>query len=165
MTNIGGPGNIARNVMEVRPPTVVAPSQLPVSTAATTPVSTPSAQSGMPKPKIAASLAAAKDIRGSDIGGFLMIPTTATAKHNCKNFLVKLQQRAEKQPPAVAKNVRNLIQGLINGVLDPETFTTKFQQELNLKPQPCLVPFLKRSLPYLQNSLLSGETDTPKTRG
>ena len=29
--------------------------------------------------------------------------------------------------------------------------------ELNSSPQPCLVPFLKRSLPFLQNSLISGE--------
>ena len=36
-------------------------------------------------------------------------------------------------------------------------FTTKLQNELNSSPQPCLVPFLRRSLPYLQQSLLNGE--------
>ena len=83
--------------------------------------------------------------------------TPDTAKHKCKNFLATLQRLAEEQPPAVAENVRNLIQGLIDGVVDPETFTTKLQRELNSSPQPCLVPFLKRSLPFLQNSLLTGE--------
>ena len=31
------------------------------------------------------------------------------------------------------------------------------QKELNSSPQPCLVPFLKKSLPFLQSSLASGE--------
>ena len=36
-------------------------------------------------------------------------------------------------------------------------FTTRLQKELNSSPQPCLVPFLKKSLPYLQHSLASRE--------
>ena len=84
-----------------------------------------------------------------------------------------LQRMAKEQSPAVAENVRILIQSLIDGVEDPETFTAKLQCELNSAPQPCLVPFLKRSLPYLQNSLLFGELSidgvlppprTPRTR-
>ena len=31
------------------------------------------------------------------------------------------------------------------------------QKELNSSPQPCLVPFLKKSLPYLQHSLATRE--------
>ena len=84
-----------------------------------------------------------------------------------------LQTLAEKELPAVTENVRNLIQSLIDGVVDPETFTTKICCVLNSAPQPCLAPFLKRSLPYLQNSLLFGELSidgvlppprTPRTR-
>ena len=41
--------------------------------------------------------------------------------------------------------------------MNPEDFTTKLQKEVNSSPHPCLVPFLKRSLPYLQQSLLNGE--------
>ena len=41
-------------------------------------------------------------------------------------------------------------QGLIDGRVEPEVFTTRLQRELNSSPQPCLVPFLKKSLPYLQ---------------
>ena len=42
---------------------------------------------------------------------------------------------------------------MIDGRVEPEDFTTRLQRELNSSPQPCLVPFLKRSLPYLQQSL------------
>ena len=48
-------------------------------------------------------------------------------------------------------------QGLIDGRVEPEVFTTKLQKELNSSPQPCLVPFLKKSLPYLQHSLATRE--------
>jgi len=83
--------------------------------------------------------------------------TPDTAKMKCKNFLATLLRLAGEQPPEVAENVRNLIQGLIDGKVEPEIFTTRLQKELNSSPQPCLVPFLKKSLPYLQSSLASGE--------
>merc|ERR1719275_244064 len=82
--------------------------------------------------------------------------TPDTAKLKCKNFLATLLRLASGQPAGVAQNVRTLIQGLIDGAVDPEVFTTKLQRELNSSPQPCLVPFLKKSLPYLQTSLRSG---------
>ena len=53
--------------------------------------------------------------------------------------------------------MRELIQGLIESRIEPELFTTKLQKELNSSPQPCLVPFLKKSLPYLQHSLATRE--------
>ena len=49
------------------------------------------------------------------------------------------------------------MQGLIDGRVEPEVFTTRLQRELNSSPQPCLVPFLKKSLPYLQHSLATRE--------
>ena len=79
------------------------------------------------------------------------------AKHNCRGFLVTLQRLANEKSPAVADIVRNLIQSLIDGDDDPETFTAKLQCKLNSPTQPSLALFLKRSLPYLQNSLLFGE--------
>ena len=51
----------------------------------------------------------------------------------------------------------DLVQGLIDGRVEPELFTTKLQKELNSSPQPCLAPFLKKSLPYLQQSLAMRE--------
>jgi len=83
--------------------------------------------------------------------------TPDTAKTKCKNFLATLLRLASDQPDSVAKNVRALIQGLIDGRVEPEDFTTRLQKELNSSPQPCLVPFLKRSLPYLQQSLATNE--------
>lgn len=99
-----------------------------------------------------------------------------TAKRKCKNFLSTLIKLATDQPEQVATNVRNLIQGLIvsiltfltcsdiklflflqDGIIAPEDFTDKLQRELKSSPQPCLVPFLKKSLPHLRQSLASGE--------
>ena len=91
---------------------------------------------------------------GGGMGGQM---TPDTAKMKCKNFLATLLRLAGEQPPEVAENVRNLIQGLIDGKVEPEIFTTRLQKELNSSPQPCLVPFLKKSLPFLQSSLASGE--------
>ena len=83
--------------------------------------------------------------------------TPDTAKIKCKNFLATLLRLASDQPDTVATNVRSLIQGLIEGRVEPEVFTTKLQRELNSSPQPCLVPFLRKSLPYLQHSLATRE--------
>ncbi|RWS16950.1 Transcription initiation factor TFIID subunit 4-like protein [Dinothrombium tinctorium] len=84
-----------------------------------------------------------------------------TAKEKCKNFLSTLIKLASDQPEPiamnVATNVKNLIQGLIDGRIQPEEFTNQLQRELNSSPQPCLVPFLKKSLPYLRHSLMLRE--------
>ena len=74
-----------------------------------------------------------------------------TAKKKCKNFLSTLIRLASDQPEQVATNVRNLIQGLIDGNIQPEEFTVNLQSELNSSPQPCLVPFLKVSLALLHS--------------
>ncbi|XP_037075463.1 transcription initiation factor TFIID subunit 4-like [Pollicipes pollicipes] len=78
-----------------------------------------------------------------------------TAKLKCKNFLSTLLRLAKDQPDTVERNVRTLIQSLIDARVEPEAFTSRLQQELNSSPQPCLVPFLKKSLPFLRQSLFS----------
>jgi hypothetical protein len=83
--------------------------------------------------------------------------TPQTAQHKLRDFLASLKRVAETKSLAMAENVRNLIQSLIDGVLDPETFTTRLQGGTIFSPLPGLLPFLKRSLPFLQNSLISGE--------
>ncbi|XP_042223961.1 transcription initiation factor TFIID subunit 4-like isoform X2 [Homarus americanus] len=80
-----------------------------------------------------------------------------SAKTKCKNFLATLLKLANEQRAAVARNVRNLIQGLIDGRVEPEAFTEELQKDLNSSPQPCLVPFLKKTLPYLRVSLARQE--------
>ena len=69
-----------------------------------------------------------------------------SAKNKCKNFLSTLLKLASEQKQPVAKNVRNLIQGLIDSKVEPEAFTEELQKDLNSSPQPCLVPFLRVSL-------------------
>merc|ERR1719277_2037357 len=106
-----------------------------------------------PRQTVAAPAAAAANTANSM--GQQMTPDTAKIK--CKNFLATLLRLASDQPESVARNVRTLIQGLIEGRVEPEVFTTRLQRELNSSPQPCLFPFLKKSLPYLQHSLATRE--------
>ncbi|KAK3579938.1 hypothetical protein CHS0354_020831 [Potamilus streckersoni] len=75
----------------------------------------------------------------------------------CKNFLSTLIKLASSQPEAIVRNVRDLIQGLIDGKIEPEVFTEKLQKELKSSPQPYLVPFIKKSLPLLRQSLISNK--------
>ncbi|GIX76677.1 transcription initiation factor TFIID subunit 4 [Caerostris darwini] len=80
-----------------------------------------------------------------------------TAKKKCKNFLSTLIRLADEQPANVAKSVRNLIQGIIDGSMGAEEFTSRLQKELNSAPQPYLIPFLKKNLPFLRHSLITKE--------
>ena len=135
------------------------PRPLGVGSAATVVTSTPSRSQSCAPPATSAQSPATNSNRptsggGGGMGGQM---TPDTAKTKCKNFLATLLRLAGEQPPEVANNVRTLIQGLIDGKVEPEIFTTRLQKELNSSPQPCLVPFLKKSLPYLQTSLASGE--------
>ena len=149
-TSVSSPNIVRTPVARISAPTVLAPSnsvQARPSPPACRPTSIPSGSAaGSPAPKPGGA---------GGMGRGQMTPDTAKMK--CKNFLVTLQRLAEEQPPAVAENVRSLIQGLIDGRIVPETFAAKLQRELDSSPQPCLVPFLKRSLPFLQNSLSNGE--------
>jgi len=131
-------------------PQVRLPTQ-PVARA-TVPNSTPVVTNSTPAAPAASSVnsAAAAGSMGQQM-------TPDTAKIKCKNFLATLLRLASDQPESVARNVRTLIQGLIDGRVEPEVFTTRLQRELNSSPQPCLVPFLKKSLPYLQHSLATRE--------
>ena len=112
-----------------------------------------------PSPSAGASAGASASVTASANagGGMGQQMTPDTAKIKCKNFLATLLRLASDQPDTVATNVRSLIQGLIEGRVEPEVFTTKLQRELNSSPQPCLVPFLRKSLPYLQHSLATRE--------
>merc|ERR1719367_1656364 len=122
--------------------------QQPTARLPTQPLARPATASPQPNAAAAASLS-------NNAMGQQMTPDTAKVK--CRNFLATLLRLASDQPENVAKNVRELIQGLIESRIEPEVFTTKLQKELNSSPQPCLVPFLKKSLPYLQHSLATKE--------
>ena len=81
-----------------------------------------------------------------------------TAKQSCKNFLATLLSLAGTKL-AGSLGVQKLIQGLVHGDIDPETFTAELQIDsyLSTDERKCLIPFLKRSLGFFQTALLKGE--------
>ncbi|XP_033971318.1 transcription initiation factor TFIID subunit 4-like [Trematomus bernacchii] len=77
----------------------------------------------------------------------------------CKNFLATLIKLASHNSPSpdTSKNVKALVQDLLDAKIEPEEFTTRLQAELKSSPQPYLIPFLKKSLPSLRQSLLTNQ--------
>ncbi|CAG01222.1 unnamed protein product [Tetraodon nigroviridis] len=77
----------------------------------------------------------------------------------CKNFLATLIKLASHNSPSpeTSKNVKALVQDLLDAKIEPEEFTSRLQAELKSSPQPYLVPFLKKSLPALRLSLLNSQ--------
>ncbi|KAM3842681.1 uncharacterized protein ACN63O_022149 [Diretmus argenteus] len=77
----------------------------------------------------------------------------------CKNFLATLIKLASHNSPSpdTSKNVKSLVQDLLDAKIEPEEFTTRLQAELKSSPQPYLIPFLKKSLPALRQSLLNNQ--------
>uniref|UniRef100_A0A8C7KHM9 Transcription initiation factor TFIID subunit 4 n=1 Tax=Oncorhynchus kisutch TaxID=8019 RepID=A0A8C7KHM9_ONCKI len=63
----------------------------------------------------------------------------------CKNFLSTLIKLASHNSPSpdTSKNVKTLVQDLLDAKIEPEEFTTSLQAELKSSPQPYLIPFLK----------------------
>ncbi|XP_077374032.1 transcription initiation factor TFIID subunit 4-like isoform X1 [Festucalex cinctus] len=87
----------------------------------------------------------------------------------CKNFLATLIKLASNNSPSpdTSKNVKALVQDLLDAKIEPEEFTSRLQAELKSSPQPYLIPFLKKSLPALRLSLLSSQQSltTPPSAG
>ncbi|XP_032599395.1 transcription initiation factor TFIID subunit 4 isoform X3 [Drosophila grimshawi] len=88
--------------------------------------------------------------------------TTTTAaqgntKEKCRKFLANLIELSTREPKQVEKNVRTLIQELVNATVEPEEFCDRLERLLNASPQPCLIGFLKKSLPLLRQALYTKE--------
>lgn len=81
----------------------------------------------------------------------------SNTKEKCRNFLANLLDLSSKEPPSVELNVRNLIQELIDCQVEPDEFCDRLERLLNASPQPCLIGFLKKSLPLLRQSLVLKE--------
>lgn len=64
---------------------------------------------------------------------------------------------SSREPKAVASNVCTLIQELIDANVEPDEFCDRLERLLNASPQPCLIGFLKKSLPLLRQSLFTKE--------
>ncbi|XP_073840400.1 TBP-associated factor 4 isoform X6 [Musca autumnalis] len=88
-------------------------------------------------------------------------PQSAAAQGNtkekCRKFLANLIDLSTREPKPVEKNVRNLIQELVNANVEPEEFCDRLERLLNASPQPCLIGFLKKSLPLLRQALFTKE--------
>ncbi|XP_063837792.1 transcription initiation factor TFIID subunit 4 [Ostrinia nubilalis] len=128
-------------------------------------VSTSMAQPGpmpqMPQGPVATPVVAPAPVNVA--GAAPQPPTVTTQKPNdntkekCRNFLANLLDLSSKEPKSVEENVRNLIQELIDAQVEPEKFCDRLERLLNASPQPCLIGFLKRSLPLLRQSLVTKE--------
>uniref|UniRef100_A0A8C9NRW5 TATA-box binding protein associated factor 4 n=1 Tax=Serinus canaria TaxID=9135 RepID=A0A8C9NRW5_SERCA len=124
-----------------RPP-VVQPQIVLGGTAQTTTLGTATAvQTGTPQ----------RTVQGTTATSTAATETMENVK-KCKNFLSTLIKLASsgKQSSETAANVKELVQNLLDGKIEPEDFTSRLYRELNSSPQPYLVPFLKRSLPALR---------------
>lgn len=64
---------------------------------------------------------------------------------------------SSREPKHVEIKVRTLIQELIDTKVEPEQFCDRLEKLLNASPQPCLIGFLKKSLPLLRQSLVTKE--------
>ncbi|GAB0097036.1 transcription initiation factor TFIID subunit 4 isoform X1 [Sergentomyia squamirostris] len=78
-------------------------------------------------------------------------------KEKCRKFLANLLELSSREPKTVERNVRTLIQELIDANVEPEEFCDRLERLLNASPQPCLIGFLKKSLPLLRQSLVRRE--------
>ncbi|XP_060519477.1 transcription initiation factor TFIID subunit 4 isoform X5 [Cylas formicarius] len=84
-------------------------------------------------------------------------PANDNTKEKCRKFLANLLELSSREPKSVERNVRTLIQELIDNKVEPEDFCDKLERLLNASPQPCLIGFLKKSLPLLRYSLATHE--------
>ena len=76
-------------------------------------------------------------------------PAYTIISADCKHFLSVLLKHASQKPQTVA---RHLIQGLIEGRVEPEVFATRLQWGLN-SSDPRITPFLKKYVPFLKMTL------------
>ncbi|CAF0876379.1 unnamed protein product [Adineta ricciae] len=68
----------------------------------------------------------------------------------CRTFLTTLLKLAEKQAPEKLPMVRSCIQDLLDGAIDPESFTQRLHTLYKSQPHTSLVPFFKLALPYMR---------------
>ncbi|KAJ8973892.1 hypothetical protein NQ317_005996, partial [Molorchus minor] len=72
-------------------------------------------------------------------------PANDNTKEKCRKFLANLLELSSREPKSVERNVRTLIQELIDNKVEPEDFCDKLERLLNASPQPCLIGFLKKN--------------------
>ncbi|XP_076682898.1 transcription initiation factor TFIID subunit 4 isoform X2 [Andrena cerasifolii] len=119
-----------------------------ITTAATTPATVTAAVTTTPAPPVTTAQTVQTPTPRQ---------TTDNTKEKCRRFLANLLELSSREPKAVERNVRTLIQELIDTKVEPEEFCDRLERLLNASPQPCLIGFLKKSLPLLRQSLVMKE--------
>ncbi|XP_060832549.1 transcription initiation factor TFIID subunit 4 isoform X3 [Bombus pascuorum] len=150
------PNSIAGNAVVAAPSpgttyrlaSVPATAAATITTTTTTPATVTAAASSTPTPPVTT----VQTVQTST-------PRQATdnTKEKCRKFLANLLELSSREPKAVERNVRTLIQELIDTKVEPEEFCDRLERLLNASPQPCLIGFLKKSLPLLRQSLVTKE--------
>ncbi|RXM32559.1 Transcription initiation factor TFIID subunit 4 [Acipenser ruthenus] len=121
----------------------------------------------LPAQPAAQITAATPGIPGSPAAGVSVISQEMQENvKKCKNFLATLIKLASHNSPSpeTSRNVKALVQDLLDAKIEPEEFTNRLQTELKSSPQPYLVPFLKKSLPALRQSLLNSQQSLIQTQ-
>ncbi|CAG4984403.1 unnamed protein product [Parnassius apollo] len=159
-----GPAPAASNLTAPQPQTLrlsTVPAHPGVATVSTS-VAAPGPMPGqMPTGPVAAPVAVSTSMPTATPAP--QPPTVTTqkpsdnTKEKCRNFLANLLDLSSKEPKSVERSVRNLIQELIDAQVEPEEFCDRLERLLNASPQPCLIGFLKKSLPLLRQSLVTKE--------
>nr|XP_021495596.1 transcription initiation factor TFIID subunit 4B [Meriones unguiculatus] len=87
-------------------------------------------------------------------------PAVLENVRKCKNFLSMLIKLAcsGSQSPEMGKNVKKLVEQLLDAEIEAEEFTRKLYIELKSAPQPHLVPFLKKSVAALRQLLPNSQS-------
>ncbi|XP_021202827.1 transcription initiation factor TFIID subunit 4 isoform X5 [Bombyx mandarina] len=145
-TRAAGPGHPGVATVSTSMASSPIPGQMPAAPMATPviPASIPNINCGTPPPQ-------------SQPPTVTTVKPSDNTKEKCRNFLANLLDLSSKEPPSVEMNVRNLIQELIDAQVEPEEFCNRLERLLNASPQPCLIGFLKKSLPLLRQSLVTKE--------
>ncbi|XP_064026582.1 transcription initiation factor TFIID subunit 4B [Pogoniulus pusillus] len=152
----GKPSPPATNAVAstVQPPAAVQPAAAAGSVTALTAVKPSSTGTPVKLPATGPPAQAISPKAGSVKAEGTTVAQTSTSTDvlenvkKCKNFLATLIKLASSEPQTsvMGQNVRNLVQNLLEAKIEPEEFTKKLYIELKSSPQPCLVPFLKKSL-------------------
>ncbi|XP_075388965.1 transcription initiation factor TFIID subunit 4B [Tenrec ecaudatus] len=99
-------------------------------------------------------------IENSAVAQTSLSPAMLENVNKCKNFLAMLIKLAcsGSQSPDMGKNVKKLVEHLLDAKIDAEEFTRKLYVELKSSPQPHLVPFLKKSVAALRQVMPNSQS-------
>ncbi|XP_072321995.1 transcription initiation factor TFIID subunit 4-like isoform X3 [Eucyclogobius newberryi] len=131
----------------------------PVAVAVTTSPQTPVVMAPQASSQASQPVQPAQTTIAATAGSPLLSQEMQENVKKCKNFLATLIKLASHNSPSpeTSKNVKSLVQDLLDAKIEPEEFTSRLQTELKSSPQPYLVPFLKKSLPALRLSLMNNQ--------